>query len=79
MSVTIPVRGQNRHSGPREVRNQFFDDESDEEPEGVPEVLEDKAELSEADQIEESMRTMGKIFIIMLCKVFIPMYPAWKE
>ena len=60
MSVTVPVRGQSSQTGPREVRNQFFDDESDEEP-GVPEVLEEKAELSEADQIEDTIRTMSKI------------------
>lgn len=60
MSVTVPVRGQGSHTGPREVRNQFFDDESDEEP-GIPEVLEEKAELSEADQIEDTIRTMSKI------------------
>ena len=56
VTVTVPVHGKSSHTGPREVRNQFFDDESDEEPE----VQEKNAELSEADQIEESMRNMGK-------------------
>ena len=56
VTVTVPVHGKSSQTGPREVRNQFFDDESDEEPE----VREKNAELSEADQIEESMRNMGK-------------------
>ena len=56
VTVTVPVRGKSSQTGPREVRNQFFDDESDEEPE----VQEKNADLSEAEQIEESMRNMGK-------------------
>ena len=56
VTVTVPVHGKNSQTGPREVRNQFFDDESDEEPE----VQEKNANLSEAEQIEESMRNMGK-------------------
>lgn len=56
VTVTVPVHGKNSQTGPREVRNQFFDDESDEEPE----VQEKNADVSEAEQIEESMRNMGK-------------------